>query len=213
TRAGSAFVAHARRLLEANLAALRSLDVETPRPVLRVGFSEYFKPDRLGRLVRRLNEDWPGYRFELRVAQSQLLERELAAKRLDLAVVAKLSRTRRAEPGAEPLHWVGSPELTLPQSDPLALVLLPPDCALRGLVCETLTRLGVGYHVAVTCSGTAGVHAALRGQLGIGCLNESAIPDDLSIVRDPRLPKLPRMRFAWLAQRGPAKRIADALSE
>ena len=54
----------------------------------------------------------------------------------------------------------------------------------------------------------------LRGKPGVGCLNESSIPDDLTILRDARLPQLPRLRFAWLSQRsGPSPRIAGALAK
>lgn len=218
TEEGTLFLAHARRLLEVNQLALSALRSERHRPVLRVGFSEYFRPERLGRFARRLQLEWPGHRFELRVAQSRVLEQEFAAEQLDLAVVSRLTRSRPAAGGphagadAEPLHWVSAPRLPLPERDALPLVLLPPDCPLHALAVAALDRAGVRHSLAVTCSGTAGIIAALRAGLGVGCLNESAIVDDLARCRGSRLPALPSLRFEWRVRKGtPAAHVAALL--
>jgi DNA-binding transcriptional LysR family regulator len=213
TEEGERFRGHAERLLEANHQALSAFRSEVVRPTLRVGFSEYFEPERIAQLVRRLHREWPDYRFDLRVAQSRLLELEFDAKRLDLAVISRLTRGSKPSARAERLHWVSAPELLLPARSALPLVLLPPDCSLHALAIELLKRAGTPHRVAVTCSGTAGVHAALRGGLGVGCLNAGAIPRDLSIRKDPRLPTLPNMHFDWRARRGTlAARVAELLS-
>ena len=213
TEEGERFMSHAERLLEVNHQALRALRAEVVRPTLRIGFSEYFQPERLGQIVRRLHRQWPEYRFELRVAQSSLLKQEFEANRLDLAVLSKLSRVGQGGARAERLHWVSAPELSLPAQGPLPLVLLPPDCALHALALQLLERAGTVHRVAVICSGTAGVHAALRGGLGLGCLNEGSIPGDLRPRTDRRLPALPSMRFDWRARPGTlAAQVASLLS-
>lgn len=214
TEEGALFVAHARRLLEVNQAALSALRAERPRPVLRVGFSEYFRPERLARFARRLHVEWPEHRFELRVAQSRVLEQQFEAEQLDLAVVSRLTRARSGGSHAadsEPLHWVSAAQLPLPEQRELPLVLLPPDCPLHALALTTLARAGVPHYVAVTCSGTAGVLAALRGGLGVGCLNESAIVAELARCRQARLPALPALRFEWRARKGTAAAAVAAL--
>jgi DNA-binding transcriptional LysR family regulator len=211
TEEGERFRAHAERLLEVNHEALLALRRDVARPSLRIGLSEYFAPERLGQLVRRLHREWPEHRFELRVAQSRLLEQELEAKRLELAVISRLSRSAQSA-GSERLHWVSAPELALPAQGPLPLVLLPPDCSLHALALQLLERAGTPHRVAVTCSGSAGIHAALRAGLGLGCLNEGAIPGDLLVRRDRRLPALPSLCFDWRARRGsPAARVAERL--
>jgi hypothetical protein len=61
-------------------------------------------------------------------------------------------------------------------------------------------------------AGSPGAQAALRGALGVGCLNEGAIPSDLAVVRDGRLPHLPRLPFLWRARRRtPGAEIAATL--
>ncbi|MEI9948433.1 MAG: LysR family transcriptional regulator [Pseudomonadota bacterium] len=213
TEEGERFMSHAQRLLEVNHQALVALRAEVARPTLRIGFSEYFHPERLGQIVRRLHGEWPEYRFDLRVAQSRLLALEFEANRLDLAVLSKLVRPARSGARAERLHWVSSAELALPAQGPLPLVLLSPECALHALALELLDRAGTPRRVAVICSGTAGIQAALRGGLGLGCLNEGSIPSDLRVRTDRRLPSLPGMRFEWRARAGtPAARVASALS-
>jgi len=102
----------------------------------------------------------------------------------------------------------------LPAQGELPLVLLPPECGLHALAIQLLQRTGTAHRVAVTCSGTAGVHAALRGGLGLGCLNAGAIPRDLSVRQEPRLPALPSMHFDWRTRRGTlAARVAELLSD
>ena len=211
TAEGERFMGPARRLLAVNAEALAALRAEEPVTPLRVGFSEYFQPARLAELVARLSSEWPACRFELRIAQSSVLEREFEARHLDLVVLSKLAQ-RKSERGAETLHWVSARDYALPARGELPLVLLPAGCALHALVVRTLEREQVPCRVAVTCSGVAGAQAALRGGLGIGCLNEGAIPHDLAVVRDARLPRLPRLAFSWRARRGtPASDIAAAL--
>jgi DNA-binding transcriptional LysR family regulator len=201
TAEGARFVAYAERLIAANSEAVGALRGEAPAPILRLGFTEYFQPERVAQLMGRVSAEWPTRRFELRVAQSGVLDEEFEARRLDLVVTAEVVSSRR-EGRAEAIAWVSAPGFALPARGELPLVLLPESCALRALAVQALGRAGTAYRVAVTCSGTAGVHAALRGGLGLGCLNESAIPADLATRADPRLPPLPRMRFRWRARRG-----------
>jgi len=211
TAEGQRFVAHARRLLSVNAEALAALREQAPLTPLRVGFSEYFQPARTAELVGRLSSEWPAYQFELRIGQSSVLEREFEARHLDLVVLSRLAQ-RKGERGVEALHWVSARNYAPPARGELPLVLLPSGCALHALVLETLARAQVPCRVAVTCSGVAGAQAALRGGLGVGCLNEGATPPELAVVHDARLPRLPRLGFAWRARRGtPAARIAAAL--
>jgi DNA-binding transcriptional LysR family regulator len=211
TAEGQRFIGHARRLLLANAEALAALRTEAPTTPLRVGFSEYFQPARLAELVARLSSEWPACRFELRIAQSSVLEREFEAHRLDLVVLSKLSR-RNHERGAEALQWVSARDYAMPARGEIPLVLLPVGCALHALVLQALGREKLACRVAVTCSGVAGAQAALRGGLGVGCLNEGAVSSELAVVRDERLPRLPRLAFLWRARRRtPAAEIAATL--
>ncbi|HSU40270.1 MAG TPA: LysR family transcriptional regulator [Polyangiaceae bacterium] len=200
TAEGERFLAYARRLLAANVEALSALRSKAPTPPLRLGFSDYFQPEHVATLVRRVSSEWPDCRFELRIGQSSALEREFEARRLDLVVSAKLERRERA--GAEPVHWVARADFAAPLRGELPLVLLPATCALHQVALKALDHHGTACRVAVIASGVTGVHAALRGGLGLGCLNASAIPADLAVRRDPRLPDLPRLRFLWRARRG-----------
>ena len=211
TAEGERFVDYARRILTANAEALGALRTDVPGPTLRLGFTEYFQSDRVAQLVKRMSSDWPACRFELRIAQSRVLEEEFDAQRLDLVVVARVETKGRGAKG-EPVHWVSAPDFALPSRGELPLVLMPPGCVLHTLARHALGRAKTPYRVAVTCSGAAGIHAALRGGLGVGCLSEGAIPADLSPRVDSRLPALPRLRFDWRARRGTlAAEVAERL--
>lgn len=211
TAEGARFVEYARRILLANAEALGALRSDVPGPTLRVGFTEYYQPQRVADLVQRISREWPACTFELRLAQSRVLEQEFEAERLDLVVVARLESKRR-DAKSEPIHWVSAPELPLPSRGSLPLVLMPAGCVLHTLARHVLSHAKTPYRVAVTCSGAVGIHAAVRGGLGLGCLNAGAIPADLSLRTDARLPALPRLRFDWRARRGTlAADVAAAL--
>jgi DNA-binding transcriptional LysR family regulator len=200
TAEGERFRGFAERLLAANAAAVAALRSEPDGPTLRVGVSEYFPSELVARLVRRVSGAWPACRFELRIAQSSVIDAEFEAKRLDLVVGSELVHDERDD--SEPIAWVARPDLALPAHGELPLVLLPATCALHALARKALERRGTACRVAVTCSGVAGVQAALRGGLGLGCLNTGSIPHDLAIRRDARLPRLPSLRFRLRARRG-----------
>ncbi len=200
TAEGERFRGYAERLIAANAEAVGALRTAATGPALRVGVTEYLGAEHVARLVRRVSSEWPACRLELRIAQSSTLDAEFEARRLDLVAGSKLVHDERD--GSEPLHWVARPDLALPAHGELPLVLLAPSCALHQLVLKLLERAGTRCRVAVTCSGVAGVQAALRGGLGLGCLNASALAADLAVRRDARLPPLPRLGFRWRARRG-----------
>jgi DNA-binding transcriptional LysR family regulator len=209
TAEGERFRGYAERLLAANAEAFAALRPQANGPALRVGVSEYFASEHVARLVRRVASEFPAARIELRLAQSSVLDAEFDARKLDLVVGSKLVHDARE--GSEPIHWVARPELALPAHAELPLVLLARTCALHQLALKALERRGTACRVAVTCSGVAGVQAALRGGLGLGCLNAGSIPADLAVRRDVRLPELPGLCFRWRARRGTlAAEVAQA---
>jgi DNA-binding transcriptional LysR family regulator len=109
---------------------------------------------------------------------------------------------------------VAAPGLDLRGESELPLILLPASCSLHQTAVRRLQQQRVGHRIAHIGSGVAGVQAALRAGLGLGCLNTSSIAPGLAIARSTRLPSLPSCRFVLLPppdDAAPGLREADAV--
>ena len=183
TDAGERFLPHARRLLELQDEACAALRPAGAATIRRVGISEYFLPARLGELLAVLRDAAPEARFELVWSSSAALQRRWAAGELDLAVVTSAAPVAEARLiRREPLAWVAAPSYTPPATAALPLVLLGPDCPVRGLALAALARAGRAHHLQLSCDGSHGAIAAIRAGWGLGCLNLAAIPPDLAVL-------------------------------
>ncbi|MET0333151.1 MAG: LysR family transcriptional regulator [Rhizobacter sp.] len=202
TAEGERFLPHARRLLDWQADARAVVQPAAAEEVHRVGISEYFMPARLGELLALLRDTAPGARFELLWASSASLQSLWKAGAMDLAVVtsdqplpdARLLRR-------EPLAWVHAERYAVPERGPAPLVLLGPDCPVRQMALAALTRAGRPHHLQLSCTGAHGALAALRAGWGIGCLNQSAVPNDLATLSPShRWPAAGRLSFYSLTR-------------
>lgn len=216
TGEGERFLPYAQQLLDLQRAARDALrDTRAAPPVWRIGISEYFLPQRLDELLALLQQQAGGARLELLWASSASLQQLWAAGEVDLAVLT----AHQPPPEArllrrEALAWVAaaghapSPHASVP------LVLLGPECPVRQIALAALARTGQAHELRLSCGGSQAAVAAIRAGWGVGCLNLSAIPPDLSRLAraDPRRWASPgRLAFYLLAK--PALReTARALS-
>jgi DNA-binding transcriptional LysR family regulator len=216
TPEGERFLPHALRLLELQAQAHASVRGRDDAMVLRVGLSEYFAPQRLAELLGLLRDAAPGARYELLWSGSATLERLWAAGEIDLAVVTSAAPLAGAQLlRREPLAWVASGAFAAALSQPVPLVLLGPDCPVRGIALAAIARLGKAHRVQLTCTGSQAAVAAIRAGWGVGCLNQSAVPADLDVLTRQdakRWPSPGRLPFYLLA-RPAARSVAWALAD
>jgi DNA-binding transcriptional LysR family regulator len=201
---GQRFLPYARRLLELQEEAQRSLRATASPAVWRVGVSEYFMPQRLGELLAVLEHRAEGDRLELLMASSSQLMRLWEAQAVDTVIVTSAEPVAQARlVRREPLAWVASAKNAAQQPRDVPLVMLGTDCPVRAMALGALARAGVSYRLRLTCSGSQAAVAAIRGGWGIGCLNASAVPPDLSVLganRARRWPAPGRLGFYLLSR-------------
>ena len=216
TAEGERFLPHALQLLALQEQAHAAVRGTEEPAVLRVGFSEYFAPQRLAELLAVLRDAAPGARYELLWSGSAPLERLWAAGEVDLAVITSAAPVAGAQLlRREPLAWVAAGAFAAAQRRPVPLVLLGPDCPVRAIALAAIARLARAHHVQLTCSGSQAAVAAMRAGWGVGCLNQSAIPADLDVLTRQdakRWPSPGRLPFYLLA-RAAARPVARALAE
>ena len=204
TAHGLAFLPHAQALLRAQEEAHAAVRPAREAATVRIGLSEYFMPDRLGELLGVLRDAAGGDRLELLLGTSAPLQRHWTQGEADLVVVTATA----PPPGAkllrrEPLAWVAAPGLALPAGQPVPLVLLGPECPVRGIALAALARAGRPHHLQLGCTGAQAAVAAIRAGWGVGCLNQAAITPELDVLtrRDAkRWPSPGRLSFYLLAK-------------
>lgn len=214
TAEGERFLPHALRLLALQAEAQASLRRPEEATVLRLGFSEYFAPQRLAELLALLQDSAPHARYELHWSGSAALTRRWAARELDLAVLTSAAPPTGARLlRREPLAWVAAGAFAAALSEPVPLVLLGPDCPVRLIALSAIARLGRTHRVQLTCTGSQAAVAAIRAGWGVGCLNQSAIPADLDVLtrQAPQRWSSPGRLPFYVLTRPAARAVARAL--
>jgi DNA-binding transcriptional LysR family regulator len=205
TPAGTRLLAHAQRILALSEQAWNDLCGPQLQGHVRLGVSDYFRPQALASMLAHVAEVHPGLRLHVQVMHSSQVRSMWLQGALDLGLCMQLED--EAVEGAstlcrEALHWVAAPHAVFPQGRPVPLVLLPEHCALHHLAVQCLASQGQAYEVVHLVTGVAGLQAAIAAGLGVGCVNASAMGQGMELWQTP-LPKtawpaLPDVRFQLL---------------
>ncbi|WP_412553756.1 LysR family transcriptional regulator [Shimia sp. MIT1388] len=169
---------------------------------LRIGVTEMIVHTWLGEFFTALKERFPNIDMDLTVDLSVNLSRALMERRIDLALQsAPFERqiSGNADLGPLPMLWVGSPKLGLSDK-----VLSLPELAQHPIL--THARGTIPYnqmqdHFAafsdvsvrhVSSSNLAACHQMTRDGLGVACLPEAMVRDDLANGT------LDTLRYLWV---------------
>lgn len=207
TPAGLRLQVHAQGLVDAAEHAWRDLRGSTLQGRVRLGITDYFKPQVLAALLKRLSETHPRMRWQVQVGKSAEVEAAWSQGELDLALTMAVGA---GPEGAVLLHeealvWAVQAGAATDWPDGVPLVVLPPACALHQLSQRLLRAQGVAYEVMHTASGVAGLQAAVAAGLGVACLNQSALVEGMVALADGSgLPVLPQVQFQLLPLRAEA---------
>ncbi|MEG2047090.1 MAG: LysR substrate-binding domain-containing protein, partial [Comamonas sp.] len=177
---------------------------------VRLGVTDYFKPQALTALLARLAQAHPRMRLQVQVGKSAEVEAAWSQGALDLALTMAVGAAADAADGiavlhTEPLVWAAQAGMATDGPDGLPLVVLPPGCALHQLSQRLLRAQGVAYEVMHQASGVAGLQAAVAAGLGVACLNQSALQEGMvALPANCGLPALPLVQFQLLPLRAEA---------
>lgn len=214
TTEGETLLAHARRILALNDAAVRALVAPGPGGRLRLGVSEDLIPAQLPRLLARFAQAYPGIRLELRTGLSGALLAALDAGEVDIALAKADGRARRGRViWREPLVWLAADTWTPPAPDaPLPLVLLSAPCCYRRVATDALDAVGRAWEVGCTAHGLMAAQAAAAGGLGVAVLGRSFALAGLRELAGP-LPALPMTEIEAVASPTAQAELATPLVE
>ncbi len=215
TAAGDALLGQARQMLELNDRLVASLDEPALAGTVRLGTPEDFATTHLPQVLARFSQTYPSVQLEVTCDLTLTLLRRFREGDFDLVLVKR--EPERSDRGVrvwrEPLVWVASEKLAVPDKGPLPLVVSPPPCVYRKRATDSLGRLKRPWRIAYSCASLAGQHAAVKAGLGVTVLPKDMVPAGLAAIeRRSGLPDLHDTEIALLAARGlsaPARRLHD----
>jgi len=184
---------YAIQILALNDQAVNELNSKAVAGQVRLGIPSEFATTLLPKVVGRFVRAYPNVSLEVTSSLSKdLLARQNKAQ-FDLILALHLNPE---DAGAalvkkEELVWAGSPEHDLNTDTAIPLVVAPDGCVYRQRALETLKQENMDWRLVYTNPDLSGITAAIKSGLGITPLAASAVPEDLSVIRDnPQLPKL-----------------------
>nr|WP_175800573.1 LysR substrate-binding domain-containing protein [Burkholderia anthina] len=208
TQEGERVLAGGRRLLAQYEAFMSELREPSQPARLRLGVSENLVHAQLPLILARFGERFPSVQLELATGSSAELVDAHRAGQLDVVFA------RRKHEGAplrgrviwrEPLVWLAAKHYRNDPARPVRLVMMPPPCAYREVMTESLDTARREWAVGCTASNLVGVQAAVAGGLGVTVLGKSFLQAGMKILpTSAQWPALPASEVAVIGE-DPAK--------
>lgn len=212
TPAGERLLGKARRLLALNDEIWADLDGGALAGPVRLGVPHDLLDARFASVLGRFAEACPEVELSLRSAASAELARDLAAGRLDLAVVEEPLGAETGEVLAvDRLVWVGAPGGAAHRRRPLPVSIVADVCVFRPAVVAALDGRAGGWRGVFENGGLEATFATVRADLAVSAWLAATVPADLDVLPpEAGLPDLPA--FAITLHGGPAAPAAAELA-
>lgn len=191
---GTAFLEHARELLQAHERALAVFVAARQR--LCIGISDHVAGPDLPALIARMNAQNPQLLLEIRIASSGDLLQSFDRRELDAAIVRlDTGRGDGQWIAQEPFGWFAAPGWQLRAGEPLPLATLAQPCGVRAMAAQLLDAQARPWTEVFVGGGVAAVAAAVMAGLGVAALAPRMLPlgavDVGARLGLPELPSLP----------------------
>ena len=190
TAGGSAFLPHARALIEAHD---RALSGERPaRQQLSLGISDHAAGGELVPLLERLHAMSSQLSLSVAIGFSRAMLDAYDAGKLDAVVVRQEGSRRGGEKLTEDeFSWFAAKRFVWPRGTALPLATLAPPCGVRAVAIRALDKSGIAWSEAFVGGGVTAVAAAALAGLAVAPLARRIAPAGLVDIGPAS--KLPRL--------------------
>lgn len=178
TANGTAFLHHARVLMEAHD---RALSGEKPaRQQLSLGISDHAAGPELVPLLERLHAMSSQMSLAVTIGFSRAMLDAYDSGELDAVVVRQEGSRRGGEQLTEDeFGWFAAPRFVWPHGDALQLATLAPPCGVRAIAVRALDKAGIPWIEAFVGGGVTAVVAAAQAGLAVAPLARRIAPAGL----------------------------------
>jgi DNA-binding transcriptional LysR family regulator len=214
TEAGDTLLASARKIVAIHDEAAFLLG-QSPSvaPSIRFGLPQDFFEDVMPDALAVFALSQPDTHVEVRAGRNYLLEDEVNAGRLDVAIA--FSQPGRNHSGerlaAMQTFWFGNHDSSADDANrpkPLPLVLFNHPCLFRQAALQSLDDAATRWRLALTTPSLSGVWAAIRFGLGVTVRTAHGVPPGIIRI-EGRLPKLSSLELRLLT----GNNLSSAASE
>lgn len=168
TRAGHAFLGHARRVLAAHREAWLAVQGARASGQVRLAVTQDFADHDLPNLLRDFARSFAQVSLELRVGRSGEMADAFARGEIDVLVsmrnggcVDEVGQIR------SPMIWLVAKDAQFHDHAELPIALLDAPCGFRAQALAALDKQARPYRIAATSSSLSGLLAAVRGGLAV----------------------------------------------
>src|SRR5438132_3007276 len=190
---GTAFLEHARELLETHDRALGAL--VSARQRLTIGISDHVAGPELPALIARMNAQDPQLLIEIRIGSSGDLLQSFDRRELDTVIVRlHVGRSDGEILTEEKFGWFAAPSWQHRAGEPLPVATLAEPCGVRVMAAKLLDAARIPWTEIFVGGGVAAVSAAVTAGLGVAALAPRMVSfGAVDVGRKLRLPELPRL--------------------
>lgn len=218
THEGELLLGFARRILALHKEAEGLLGDADLHGLVRFGAPEYFDTNVLSMVLAHFRRQHPAAQLEITIGLGPDVRQAFDSGLLDVAIL-NVERGEREGSliGCDERVWIAGRDFQRPHHAALPLVVFPQSCDWRRLATESLDRAGIGWTIALTSSGVAGLIAGVEAGLGVSVAAEKSVGKTLQIVgREYALPDLPAFEYRLVespAAPPVARRLAFTIRE
>lgn len=184
TAAGERLIPHARRMVEAERAALDQFRAPELSCEISVGVIDDFAGVRLTEVLAAFARSHPGVTVNVAMGPSVELASMLGRSEIDLAVLTPGGAVDWLDGDQlvheEPLVWVGRDNGSAWRQRPMPLAIASQGCAWRRQALANLDKAGIAWRVAYTSDYYAAQKAAVAADLAVAPLPRSLIEPGLT---------------------------------
>jgi len=189
----------------------------TEKPVsgqLRLGIPSEFASRLLPSIIGAFNKMYPDVTLEVTSSLSASLVQKHRAKAFDLLLTLGTEQEVNNDQSylLDELVWVGKSSQIAPNS-PIHLVVAPEGCRYRERLLNALEQAKMKASIRYTIADITGISAAIQAGLGITALARSTVPEELTIIDDPSLPKLGDLAIQLLSDSNQQQEAVAKLEE
>jgi DNA-binding transcriptional LysR family regulator len=193
---GELLLGYARAILALNRDARARLRHSSSDGTVRIGMSEDFAHARIMERLHAFGLRNPGLALDITIGVPGTLLQGMDRGELDFVLGGRCHDDRPGRPlWREPLVWAAAEWMSVDLSLPLPLAVFPEPCPYREAALAALAHAGIDSRIALVCSSSGGVLAAVRAGLAVTPMLASRLESGLQTLADARLPTLPNVEF------------------
>lgn len=175
TPSGERLLGYARRILALQHEAETQLSDRAGTAAIRIGVPEDIVTLQMSGVFARFAERHREARLDVTTGLSRDLHRRFRAGEFDIVVVKETAASTDSRVTfPEPIGWFESVDRTQPWTDPVPLVVFPPDGLYREMMFDRLERHRRNWYVAFSATSLSAVLTAVEAGLGLSLLPMNA---------------------------------------